>query len=142
METYSLTRTGNTPLTFTGEQIAAEEGKHHAGREQTRWHNLYLYKTTGGAIVLQVQFCTLYQGELGREDAWILPPSDRKLLSAWLGWKLSSYCYEIEGRLRGFPAGEAYAKKQARLLQDVKERYLERVSDLLAALPEAAEMVE
>jgi len=35
--------------------------------------------------------------------------------------------------VRGYPPGDAYAERQARLVADVQERYLAQVSEVLSA---------
>ena len=67
--TYKINRTGERPLRFKGELIGEGGGKWHNGREQTRWTEIEIYRTTGGNLVGVNAYVTLWQGESGTTDA-------------------------------------------------------------------------
>jgi hypothetical protein len=58
MLTYTLTRTGQTPLTFKGEKIACVYGHWHYGIHWSTYHNLAVYRTEEGQYVVSIQYRT------------------------------------------------------------------------------------
>lgn len=69
MQEHILTRDGLKDLKFTGELLATVSNKWVAGKDNTRWHELSLYKAKSGKYVLQRVYVTLWQGELGNHAA-------------------------------------------------------------------------
>lgn len=130
-DTYTLSRSGRAPLTFTGELLAESDGERCAGKEQNRWHDLAVYRTTGGKYIVAIQYRTRWEGELSRDKVEI---SETAVAVAC---HLEEY--NPTAAVRGFPAGDAYAERQARLLADIRQRYEAQVSEILGAMPEAAE---
>lgn len=127
---YTLRRTGKPPLRFQGELLAEEEGD---GRDRTRWHSLRVYRTAGGRYVLHIEYTTRFQGESDYCAAWVLEDA------VAVGKKLTEY--DPTAHVAGFPPGEHYAEKQARLLADIRRRYEAQVSEILASDPGFAEEV-
>lgn len=123
MNTYTLRRSGDAPLKFTGALIAESSGKRFAGRERTRYHDLALYRTDDGAYVVEIAYVSRYQGD----------PCPRKAI----------YCRESGDVVRvlrdydptepvvGFPEGEAYAERQRKLLQEIRSCWDDQVAELL-----------
>ena len=132
-ETITLPRSGQPPLRFRGELLAESCGERQAGREQTRWHELAVYRTAGGVFVVRVAYLTRWEGELDRDEATVTD-------AAGVGKVLRDY--DPTSPVQGYPPGGAYAERQARLCADVRRRYEEQVSSLLAAAPEFAEEVQ
>ncbi len=134
MKQYTLTRTGDRPLTFTGEVVASAGGKMHGGQNQNRYHEITVYRTTGGKYVLEVEYCTCWSGEDGRHYAEVCNSPDA-IVDAL------RFCDPLE-HLQGFPAHPAYADKQARLEESLRQRWGVLVSEVLGELPGAEERVE
>lgn len=128
---YSLPRTGQALLTFTGYLLAeAGEGRLN-GRDLTRWHTLALYQTAAGEYVAHISYTTRYQGEAGWDGARTFATATE--VAAWLAQ------HDPTEYVRGFPDGDAYAKKQERLLREIRTQYQGAVSELLAQVPAASE---
>lgn len=132
-ETVTLRRSGQPPLRFRGELLAESDGERQAGKEHNRWHELAVYRTAGGQFVVRIAYRTRWEGELDRDAAEV---TDAPGVAAALR------DYDPAAPVEGYPVGDAYAERQARLLADVRRRYEEQVSRILAADPEFAEEVE
>jgi len=63
MDQITLTRTGNRPLRFVGEQIENESTKWINGKQQNRWSEIGLYRTKNNLYVLAINYYTCWQGE-------------------------------------------------------------------------------
>lgn len=70
MKTYTLPRTGDRPVRFTGEIIALASTRPHQGPCENRWWDLALYRTEVGQYVAAIGYHTQWQRELGRYDAY------------------------------------------------------------------------
>ena len=85
-KTYVLKRSGSRPLKFSGRLISSVEGRFSAGKEQTRYFDLSLYRTADGKFVVQVEYTTCWQDEQCRsycdtgEDGGVL---EMLLWEAW-----------------------------------------------------------
>ena len=132
----TLKRTGYAPLRFSGELIAEASTRSHDGPGQNRWHELGLWRTAGGGYVAGCVYRTQWQGE--RDHYWAAAtdrPENVPLL-------LAEIAAELETPVAGYPAGEAYAERQTRMLADLRGRFDAAVSDLLTADPRFAETVD
>lgn len=119
--TIRLPRTGDADVTFTGHQIAGAEP---AGRPN-RWHELRLYAVEGDGYALAVQYRTQWQGELGRDDVYLIGADRSDEVTRTLRE------HDPIAAVAGFPPGEQFAEKQARLKADLRQRYEAQVSELL-----------
>lgn len=129
----TLPRTGDTPLTFSGELVADSDGQYAAGQNKNRWHELAVYRTTGGKYVVAIKYRTIWQGELDHDFAAVA--SDPKEAATLLRE------YDPTTYVVGYPIGEAYAEKQDRLMRDLTMRYQSQVSEVLSPA-EFSEVVE
>jgi len=136
METITLTRTGQSPLVFDGELVAAASSHHGGGQQHNRWHEAAIYRTSAGTYVVAVEYCTQWQGEQGRH--WAVPATDGRAVETIL----LEIGAESQSLPIGYPIGEAYADRQARMLADLTARYDHLVSELLASWPDFAERIE
>lgn len=68
-KSFKVNRTDERPLRFRGEKIADADGKWLNGRQQTRWTEIRIYRTTGGNLVGVIEDVTLWQGEHGSTAA-------------------------------------------------------------------------
>jgi len=133
MDKIKLTRTGKTPLEFSGEQIAEASTKWAAGKEQNRWHEITVYRTKGGKYVAHVEYCTQWQGELGHSEA---EPVDSLEAVAYF---LQDYI--PAAHVQGFPDRDEFRERQANLLNWLQRRWDDAVGEILAKLG-ATETVE
>jgi hypothetical protein len=60
---YELKPSSGRTIRFKGKELASASGAWVGGREQSRWTDLALYKTTGGRYVLWICYHTQWQGE-------------------------------------------------------------------------------
>lgn len=134
VEEHTLPRSGMAPLMFRGVLLAESDGQRQAGREQNRWHELAVYVTEAGSYVVRIAYRTRWEGELDRDSAEVVEDA------AGVGYTLQDY--DPCARVQGYPVGDAYAERQARLMADVRRRYESQVSDLLRSSPAFAERVE
>lgn len=134
VDTYTLTRTGDTPLRFRGEQIAAVSSRIINGQERNRWFDLALYRTAGGAYVAAVAFRSQWQGEHDDERAAVCETA------AAVRDELTVRDPIPPGI--GYPAGAAYQEKQARLYSTLRRDYEALVSELFAGVDEFAEVID
>ena len=126
MPQYKLTRDGDAPLTFTGEQVATATTQEHQGDGQNRWHEVAIYQTTSGKYVIEIQFCTQWQGEHGTREAHV-----EAALEA-VAVVLQSTIVIPEGI--GYPTLPQYAAKQARAEASLRRRWEAMVGELLAKI--------
>jgi len=133
-DVITLTRTGQPPLRFTGELLEESDGQIVNGKDHNRWHELAVYRTAGSKYVVKICYRTRWDGELDRDQAAIVEKPEA------VAFALQDYdpCAPVGG----YPAGDAYADKQARLMSDIRRRYDAQVSEILASSPEFAEEVE
>jgi DNA topoisomerase IB len=141
MTLFTLPRSGQQPLVFTGEGLAESLGDLCEGQEQSRWHNIKVYRTTGGKYVLAIQYRTRWtkskheeNNEVARDVAEVLPNSGA-LTSRLLG-------YDACAAVVGFPPLPSFQHKQERLLASVRDRFAAQVSDVLSCSEEFAEVVK
>lgn len=134
MEKYKLPRSGNAPLVIEGEKIAEEEGRHYAGQDQNRYHNLTLYRTSKEQYVLQILYCTQWQGESNQERVEVFPAIRDVVLFLQ---RFDPLLY-----LQGFPLGAQFSERQRRLEQSLRVRFHQQVRDLLMNIDGAEEIEE
>lgn len=124
MKTITLTRTGDRPLRFTGEEVAEATSRQDQGACQTRYYELALYRTDSDRYVLAIGYRSHWEGEL---------PDDRAYIEdsiAGIVETLRSTTPELP--LLALPPGEAYADKRAHIEQSVRRCYEQAVTELLA----------
>lgn len=69
MEQVTVTRDGQPPIRFTGEELANASNYSHQGPNQNRWTVVTIWKTKGGKYVARVVRRTQWQGESDRYSA-------------------------------------------------------------------------
>jgi hypothetical protein len=116
MATYTLRRTGQTPLIFEGEEIACIYGRWDDGVEWGRYHNLAVYRTDTGCYVLSIQYRTDCEDE---------QPHDRTMVVQDLGGledELAAYdpTSGMEHRWPGLTVRSRYEENAAELLNLVQ----------------------
>ena len=69
MPTVKLSRSGDAPLLFAGDLVAAAEGQRQLDREHNRWHDLAVYTRDGGQYAVAIRYETRWTGETGHAEA-------------------------------------------------------------------------
>lgn len=138
MTTYTLPRTGDSPVRFDGVLLAESGSQWFEGRECNRWHELQLFRANTGddrLWIAHVAFRTRWQGEASRDDVLVAssPAELRRILRD----------HEPVHDRVGSPQ-PAHADRQARLVAAIREQYAACVSAVLAGddfacAPEVAE---
>lgn len=132
IEKFRIQRTGKSCISFEGECVAVSYGRVVGGKEQVRWHDLALYRTTAGNYVASVDYITRWDGELGWSEAEVVPRD-----------KVESFFMisDPTEHVQGFPAGKQYEVRQRNLLDWIRTRYESQVSDLLKMCDDLDEVV-
>ena len=131
MNTIILHRSGTMPLRFTGELLAESKGRNPKIRGRQRWYDLAVYRTQAGKFVASICFRSDF-GEPGSDEAAVL--EDASAVSSML-----QACDPL-APVQGYPPEARFAEKQERMLQDMRLRFEQQVSAVLAS-PEFAEVV-
>jgi hypothetical protein len=118
MPSYRLYRTGQSPLVFQGEDIACVYGRWAHGVSWGRYHNLAVYRATGGRYVLSIQYRTDWTNEQPYDCAVIVGKDVDGLAQA-----LTDYDPTM-GLQRN-------AETHGPLMESVHRRYQQQVSELL-----------
>jgi hypothetical protein len=144
MSNFLLTRTGDRPLSFEGEPLAtaSSEGipgsspRSVAQADEVRWHVIRLYRLAhSDSIVCAVEYHTTWPTEVGHDAAEVC--STVESVASWLRM-YDPLAYFI-GPPPGGP-GSSQEQRQMRLRKDLKLRYENLISDVLACLePERVE---
>jgi len=125
METITIPRSGDAPLRFAGERIAAATSHRTSGYRESRWHELAIYRAVSGDLVGHVRFVSRRDGEDGRDTAE--PHGTDDAIIAWLRE------YDPCDDYYGFPEGPQYESKQERLDSEIRAGYEGAVGEALAA---------
>lgn len=135
MGEFKVLRTGNAPLKFRGELVAEVSSRRVAGAERNRWHEIAVYRTEKSKWVVWVAYRTLWQGEQPHDwaDVVATPAGIIELLRVE---------YDPAEYVKGYPASDIYAAKQARLLAQIREDYVALISEVAEAHPEFADVVD
>lgn len=107
-ETFTLQRTGARPLQFRGDVLAAADSRALARdpRDVNRWHELAVYRTEGGRFVLAIEFHSRYgEGPIFTAETFDSLIGVAERLAGW---------NPVPAGV-GFPAGDHYRDKQAKL---------------------------
>lgn len=133
MDEFVIRRTGQPPLAFQGKFLANSEGQRQCNREWNRWHDLCLYQSKDGRYIVSIAYRSNWQGEIEHDYFGIAGD----LAAAVELLRKYDPCATVQG----YPEGEAYAEKQARLLADIRRRYLAQVTELFGDSNEFAEQL-
>jgi len=130
MEKYVISRTGDVPLKFEGILIAESDGKWAAGKDQNRWHNLRIYRTSKGNFVAELEYLTCWQGELGFHAATVCGSASEA--AEWFKGGIPAIY------VQGFPDKPEYQERQANLLGWIEKRLADQISDLFDQISEVS----
>jgi EXLDI family protein len=128
MEEFLLDRSGMAPVRFQGEQVAHSSG-HHTSKENSRYHEVTVYRTSGGNWVVHVEYHTHWQGETGHSEVTVCENAEEAALT------LDSVF--PQEHVEGFPPTEHYAEKQARLENRIQKQWDAVASDVYRQLVDA-----
>lgn len=122
---YRLTRDGDAPLAFRGEEIATANSRDLQGDGQNRWHEVTVYRTAGGRHVVAIEYHTQWQGERDTHEAHAL------------GTDLAEVAECLRTTMPiptgiGYPPMPQYADRQARMETSLRGRWEKLVGGLLA----------
>lgn len=122
---YTISRTGQAPLRFAGEQLATWSSKTESGYLRNRYHTVTLFRDAGGRFVARIEYDTTWQGERAQQVA-LVAGSGEEIARALEEHDPTEY-------VGGFPAGEAYAARQERLLAEIDAGFRDCVGRVLQA---------
>lgn len=123
---FIIGRTGTTPLVFRGNKIAGAGGP--MANKSKRWHEVDLYRTSGGRYVLEIRYVTVRPNEPSHSWADVVEGRDGVLtrlaqhdpLSCFIGW----------------PNLDRYAHQQSIARAEVEAQWAHTVSALTTELPD------
>lgn len=118
MKEVKLKRTGDAPVCFLGEVIAAKYSA-IADRKQT----ITIYRVVQNRFAVSVDYSTKWPSEHDRHTVVVCKTSDeaRKFLRD----------HDPVPPNIGYPPGEKYAERQSRLIADLRGAYARLVSEVL-----------
>jgi|AACY02.16.fsa_nt_gi hypothetical protein len=124
MKKYTVIRTGEMPLQFEGELLWEETSKERP--EDSRWHELRLYRTENGKYVVEILSVSTYRHEGQTSSANVfdtLKAACREFLD------FPPFCC-----FKGYPPWSDRQEDQAKLEDWVCRRYREAASRLVDRL--------
>ena len=112
MQTYELEITNELPLEFEGELLFEDSNHWTNGRDNNRWHELNIYRAVDEEdeyFIVWINWRTIWQGEESIAEFFTADSKDdiRSVLDE----------YDPIAYLIGYPDGDRYQDKQARLEQ-------------------------
>ena len=135
MREWTLTRGVQPPVVFTGSLMAHQDGVSGISLWQSlissgRWHDLSLFRTREGRLVVYICYRTRITGELDNREVFTVDaPSE--LAAVFAQYQQVAFPV-IAARMMG----DARSRQQA--LGSLIARFQAQVASLLAALPESA----
>lgn len=136
MNEYTLPRTGQRPIKFTGELIAnsTREPVKAKDKDKLRYYELSIYKTESEKYIAVVVYHTEWEDEEPRQDVMVCETAH----------EVADVLEDYDSSLNvvGFPPGQQFAARQERLLDSLRSQYEQQVSEVLAKLPDSADIVE
>jgi hypothetical protein len=132
MTTYTLPRTGEPPLSFKGKLLAESVTPPPeftvAKRQYRRWHEIRLFETAGGKLVVSIGFRTEDETELPIDYVFVC--EDRQAVQDLLTGDDEDSFDPLEN-LVGYPKMEKFQQQQEKLERRVEDDYDARVSEVL-----------
>ena len=133
---YTIRLTGQTPLIVTGHRIANGDTETTNGSRGSRYHVVDVYRSLTGVYCLAVVYRTLWDAETVWETCTLTQNP------AEIAERLNEALEETLKHVVGYPATPAYADRQARLLQTLRDRFAVLVSDLCDKIPGAVRTLD
>lgn len=119
---HTLSRTGDRPLTFSGELLSEADSQTHQGPCQNRWWELALYRSESGKFVAHIHYKTQWQGEHNTDT--VLHADDAADLAAQIK------AHNFLGGCYGFPRG--HDDRQTQLINSLTACWQKAVGELLS----------
>ena len=126
MPNYTIPRTGQRPLEFTGQCLATTDSRTADGLANARWWELALYATADGRHLAAAAYRTQWDTELPQDRVEITPD-----LASAFDWLEAINPLEP---VRGYPDSPHYQAKNAHLQQTLRGHYAQAVTRLANAL--------
>jgi hypothetical protein len=120
-KTYTLPRSGQAPLRFTGALVAQSDNE---GNDNNRWYRVTVYESQGRYVV-HVGYHTRWESETDHDYVGVASDPGE------VGKLLSSYDVLPEGR--GYPPTQAFEERQRRLRAALQRDFDSIVSEVLDA---------
>jgi len=124
MQEYTLARTGERPLEFTGTLLVEEKSpayRRHENRksEKTRchWFEVAIYRTKGGKFVLRTAY--RFSGPANREE----PQDFVQVYTSETEMLDDLNAFDPTRCVGGFPEGEHWEEKQRTLMESIEHDY-------------------
>ena len=114
---FTLPRSGNSPLKFEGRLLTEMDSDHEA----LRWYTVAIYQTRGGKYVVHVRFHTSWRGESDHD--WVHVADSASDVATALR------SYDVLPPGRGFPPG--YEERQNKLRAACQRDYDDLVTEVL-----------
>ena len=127
-ETYTLDRTGQPPVRFTGD-LMFEKSSHDpvTGPLHERWHEVRVYRTKAGNWIVSIQFRTTFASE--RETSTVAICTDKA------GMVLPLTSFDPVASIIGHPVGSTnFERKNAAIHVAVRDSYRACVSAVFEQL--------
>jgi hypothetical protein len=75
MSIYTIKRTGQSPIKFSGNLISEAGGNDFNNQQLNRYHRLRLYKTMSKRYVLEIEYQTCWEGEFDYKEVEVFATS-------------------------------------------------------------------
>jgi hypothetical protein len=126
LKTFEIEITGELSLEFDGISLISESNHWVNGQDRNRYHSIDIYEPSDGGYILHICFVTHWQGEHDQKEVWELGTLDQvvKILEN----------YDPIEFLIGFPNGQHFAEKQARLEDALARDWVELKGKVLNSL--------
>lgn len=127
--TFTLERTGDLPLTFTGEQLTHAAPGEDFRERWLRWFELSVYRTKGGKYVCAMEYHTSYKNESSIFQAEIIDGDDpaEECAEVFAHWGDRVSCADDEGNppyVIGWPEGSLnHQRRQAPMLRAMENHW-------------------
>jgi hypothetical protein len=121
---FILARTGDIPLKLTGTKLVSMSTQFSNGKDRNRWHVVTVYEST--RMVAHIEWCSTWEGE--SQHSTCLIADDLESLADHIRE------YDPLKHLMGFPDGQQFEKKQARLENAIASDWDSMLSDLFMKL--------
>lgn len=130
MTAIIVKRSGAQPLEFDGDLVA--EGTTRT-EESKRWHTIKVYKA-GDKFIAAVEYGSTWQHEPARYDAY-----DGEYLGSMAPMALKLLAHDPLAHVVGYPRGKQFEDKQKALMIELRRRWDNLVTEVLAQVPGAAQ---
>jgi len=127
-KSFVVDRTGDRPLSFSGDLLEEASSRVNRGSESNRWHELALYRVDGEEerYVLVINYRTIWQEESDHDTAIVCVSAED--VAAQIRMTIP------DEHMIGYPLGGQYEEKQSRLKKDLEARFKIAATEILSSL--------